>query len=67
MGRRKGSGRRMTMVQRSREVPAAEKAIYHQVAGAGKSRVKREFFGLNDDDLSQLTALLDRRLSQRSQ
>jgi hypothetical protein len=55
------------MIQRSREVPAAEKAIYHQVAGAGKSRVKREFFGLNDGDLSQLTTLLERRLSQRSQ
>ena len=57
----------MTMVQRSRQMPAVEKAIYHQVAGAGKSRVKREFFGLNDDDLSQLTTLLERRLSQRSQ
>jgi hypothetical protein len=57
----------MSMVQRSRKVPAAEKAVYHQIAGAGKSRIKREFFGLTPQDMDMISALLERRLSQRSQ
>jgi phage gpG-like protein len=55
------------MVQRSRKVPAAEKAVYHQIAGAGKSRIKREFFGLTPQDMDDISVLLERRLSQRSQ
>ena len=57
----------MSMVQRSRKVPAAEKAVYHQIAGAGKSRIKREFFGLTPQDMDVISVLLERRLSQRSQ
>jgi len=57
----------MSMVQRSRKVPAAEKAVYHQIAGAGKSRIKREFFGLTPQDMDDISVLLERRLSQRSQ
>lgn len=37
-----------TMIQRSRRKSASEKAAYHQVTGAGRSRVKRPFFGLDD-------------------
>lgn len=39
-----------TFIQRSRAVGAADKAYFHDVAGAGKSRVRREFFGLTDAD-----------------
>jgi hypothetical protein len=39
-----------TMIQQSRRTSPAEKAAYHQIAGAGKSRVKREFFGLSPED-----------------
>lgn len=67
MARRKGSGRRLTMIQRSRRVPAAEKAAYHNVAGAGRSRVKREFFDLSEADADALLERLDERLRKRSQ
>jgi len=42
-----------TFIQRSRSKAPSEKAAYHQIVGAGKSRVKREFFGLTtaDEDL----------------
>ena len=53
------------MIQRSRNIPAEQKAIWHQVAGAGKSRVKREFFDLNARDLEALTELAERRVGQR--
>lgn len=56
-----------TLVQRSRAVPPGQKAVYHQVAGAGTSRITRKFFDLNADDLSVLAAELDRRLGQRLQ
>jgi hypothetical protein len=47
------------MVQRSRRVSPQEKAYHHQVAGAGKSRVKREFLGLTDSEIAKLTARLE--------
>lgn len=65
MPRRPGSGRKMTMVQRSRKVAPEDKAVFHNVTGAGKSRIKREFFLLNDRDAEQIVTLLERRLSQR--
>jgi hypothetical protein len=43
-----GGGR--TFIQRSRAVGAADKAAYHNLTGAGRSRVKREFFALSEDD-----------------
>ena len=55
------------MSQRSRAVPAAEKAAYHNVAGAGRSRVKREFFDLSEADADALLERLDERLRKRSQ
>ena len=39
-----------TLIQQSRRKSAEEKAMYHQVLGAGKSRVKREFLGLTEQD-----------------
>jgi hypothetical protein len=42
--------KKATLIQQSRRVPSAAKASYHELTGAGRSRVKREFFGLNADD-----------------
>jgi hypothetical protein len=57
----------MTMVQRSRKVPAADKAAFHTVTGAGRSRVKRDFFDLSEADADALLERLDERLRKRSQ
>lgn len=46
-----GGGRGGTFIQRSRAIGAAEKAYAHNISGAGRSRVKREFFALSDKDL----------------
>lgn len=53
-----------TLIQRSRRVSPAEKAAFHQVAGAGRSRVLREFFDLNVNELGQIKRLMDQRLKQ---
>lgn len=45
-----GGGGGATLIQRSRAVPGADKAFFHNVTGAGKSHVKREFFGLTDGE-----------------
>ena len=42
------------MMARSREISPAQKAAYHDVAGAGKRKVKRPFFGLNEDDATDI-------------
>jgi hypothetical protein len=39
-----------TLIQQSRGVPSAEKARWHELDGAGKRGIKREFFGLNATD-----------------
>lgn len=39
-----------TFIQRSRAVPGADKALFHNVTGAGTSQVKRQFFGLTPDE-----------------
>jgi len=39
-----------TLIQRSRQVPDEQKALYHQVLGAGKARVIRKFLGLTPAD-----------------
>lgn len=41
---------RRTFIQRSRSKTPAEKARFHQIDGAGKSKVKRLFFELNAND-----------------
>lgn len=52
-------------MQASRRKTPGEKALYHQVAGAGQSRVTRRFFDLNAEDLAVIALELDRRLQQR--
>jgi hypothetical protein len=49
-------------VQRSRRRSPQEKAVFHQVTGAGKARVKREFLGLTEAELKQLDARLEGRI-----
>lgn len=56
----KGSG--PTLFQRSRRVPPIVKATAHQVSGAGKSRVKRQFFGLSESDERWLETEIDHRI-----
>lgn len=54
-----------TLIQQSRAIPPGQKALWHHVSGAGKSRVKREFFDLNAEDLDVLAAEMGRRVTQR--
>lgn len=64
MAKRRSRG--PTLIQQSRRVSAEQKAIWHQIQGAGKSHVKREFVGLTDEDEraieNRLQAALDKRL-----
>ncbi len=53
-----------TLIQQSRDVSAEQKAIYHQVAGAGKSKVKREFFDLSDSDFDRIAERIDSHLER---
>lgn len=62
---KKKAGR--TLIQRSRDLRPAEKALFHNVSGAGKSRVKREFFDLDDSDVKAMTEELERRVTKNLQ
>ncbi len=53
---------KQTLIQRSRAISPQQKAIYHNVSGAGRGRVKREFFDLAQEDLTAVTELLESRL-----
>jgi hypothetical protein len=55
-----------TFIQRSRTVSSEEKAIFHQVTGAGRSRVKREFFELNQADEQLLGEKLEQAVASRT-
>lgn len=54
-----------TFIQRSRGVSSEEKAIYHNVTGAGRSHVVRRFFWLSDEEQLKVKALLERGMTQR--
>ncbi len=56
---------RGTFIQQSREKTPEQKALYHQVLGAGRGRVKRAFLGATDADLSALAAALQTRIQRR--
>jgi hypothetical protein len=49
---------RQTFIQHSRGKTAEQKALYHQVEGAGTSRIKRPFLGLTSEEEQQV----DRRI-----
>jgi hypothetical protein len=63
--RRRSIGR--TLIQRSRDVSPQQKAIFHNVAGAGRSRVKREFFDLARSDEQAIVQMLETRLDRNLQ
>ena len=54
-----------TFIQRSRAVSSEQKAIYHNVLGAGRSGVIREFFGVSPQDETALGEGLERLIRQR--
>jgi hypothetical protein len=56
--------KKQTFIQRSRRVSAAEKAAYHELTGAGRSRVKRPFFGLDDKDEAAIVARIDKGIEE---
>lgn len=56
-----------TLIQQSRRVSPAQKAVYHQVQGAGKSRVKREFFDLGAADMDAIATEAQRRMTRTLQ
>lgn len=51
-----------TLIQSSRRKSAAEKAAYHEITGAGRSRVRRPFFGLSESDERAIVDRIDRGL-----
>lgn len=55
---------RRTLIQQSRAKRSVEKASYHEIEGAGRSRVRRPFFGLSPDDETEIIALIDRGLER---
>lgn len=52
-----------TFIQRSRAVAGADKALFHNVTGAGKSKVKRQFFGLTSEERATIVDRLQRHIS----
>jgi hypothetical protein len=54
-----------TLIQRSRRVAPGQKAIYHQITGAGRTRVFRKFFELNEADMDAIAAEMERQLGER--
>jgi hypothetical protein len=56
-----------TFIQRSRQESSEQKAMFHQVTGAGRSHVMRQFFGLTPAEqgiaLTTLEGLIASRLA----
>ena len=61
-GSTKASG--STFIQRSRSISAADKAFWHKVSGAGRKRVKREFFDVPDGDIDWARKTLDTHIGR---
>lgn len=59
-----GGARGGTFIQRSRSVAGADKALFHHVSGAGKSKVKRQFFGLSAAEKDRIRAAVQAHLSK---
>lgn len=53
---------RRTLIQRSRAVSSKAKATFHELEGAGRRKVKREFFGLNAQDEQALADRISKGL-----
>lgn len=57
-------GKGLTLIQRSRAVGAEDKARYHDVMGAGKSRTLRPFLGLTREEAETVRARVARHLDE---
>jgi len=53
-----------TFIQNSRRKSPAEKAAYHQITGAGTSKVTRKFFGLTPTDETAILNRIDSYLNR---
>ncbi len=56
-----------TLIQRNRSVSPGMKAAFHHSIGAGKSKVKRRFFGLSSAEQQEITKLVSGRIGQNIQ
>jgi hypothetical protein len=65
-GARRASGSPATFIQRSRQVSSEQKAIWHNVTGAGRRGVLRKFFDLNDADKQALRDGLEKAVALRT-
>lgn len=54
-----------TFIQRSRQTSSEQKAIWHNVTGAGRSRVMRPFFELGDQDQAAIKDGIERLIQAR--
>lgn len=54
-----------TFIQRSRAESSEQKAIWHNVTGAGRRHVRREFFDLNGADQQVLRDALETAVASR--
>ena len=54
----------ITLIQQSRRIAPSLKATWHQIEGAGRRHVKREFFGLSDRDVSLIEARIQASMEQ---
>lgn len=64
MAKRRAGG---TFIQRSRQKSSAEKATYHELEGAGRSRVRREFFGVNAEDEAAIVKRIETHVDRAIQ
>jgi hypothetical protein len=54
-----------TFIGRSRSVSSEQKAIFHQVTGAGRSRVRRPFFDIGQSDAQACSEALEKLIADR--
>ena len=57
--------KRGTLIQQSRRVSPQDKAVFHAVVGAGKSRVVRNFFDVGPGDEQAIQRLIEARVDAR--
>lgn len=62
-GRKPASGG--TFIQRSRSESSEQKAMFHQVTGAGRSHVLRQFFGLTTEEQQVTRTRLEAAITAR--
>jgi len=55
-----------TFIQRSRSVGAEDKARWHDRDGAGKSRIKRPFMGLTDQETAKVKERVEKYLAEQA-